>query len=98
MTDFSWNVRSDLTLGIGSDTLSRWYVDPSNGIMVDGYTLLSARLAWRVPVGLNWEVSLQGRNLTGVKYIAFTEPDPDGNSYQPGPEREIFAGLRLSLR
>jgi outer membrane receptor protein involved in Fe transport len=36
-----------------------------------------------------------GRNLTAKRYIAFTEPDPDGNSYQPGPGREIFGGLQF---
>jgi outer membrane receptor protein involved in Fe transport len=65
---------------------------------VDGYTLLSARAEWTFPVaGREWELSLQGRNLTGTKYVAFTEPDPDGNSYQPGPEREIFMGLRVVM-
>lgn len=24
--------------------------------------------------------------------------DPDGDSYQPGRERELFAGVRLNLR
>ena len=38
------------------------------------------------------EAFVAGRNVTGVEYIAFTEPDPDGNSYQPGPTRELFAG------
>jgi hypothetical protein len=38
---------------------------------------------------------LQGKNLTGTKYIAFTEPDPDGNSYQPGPMQELFAGVQI---
>jgi len=32
------------------------------------------------------------------QYIAFTEPDPDGNSYQPGPEREFFVGVRVNQR
>jgi len=36
-------------------------------------------------------------NAGNVEYIAFTEPDPDGNSYQPGPTREVFAGVRLVL-
>jgi hypothetical protein len=36
-----------------------------------------------------------GKNLAGKHYIAFTEPDPDGNSYQPGPSREVFAGFQV---
>ena len=99
LTDLAWHARDDLTLGVGTDTFSRWYVDAGNAASVDGYTLLSARAAWRFDAaGLGGELVLQGRNLGGVKYIAFTEPDPDGNSYQPGPERELFAGVRLTLR
>jgi iron complex outermembrane receptor protein len=98
MTDLSWNVLSDVTVGAGSDTYSKSYVDASNVASVDGYTLLNARVAWRLRIaGMRSELTLQGRNLTNVKYIAFTEPDPDGNSYQPGPERELFAGLRISM-
>jgi len=96
MTDLSWDVNRHLAVGIGTDTYSKWFVDPSNTVSVDGYTLLNARMAWAFPAGgREWEFSVQGRNLTGTKYVAFTEPDPDGNSYQPGPEREIFAGLRV---
>ncbi len=29
--------------------------------------------------------------------MAFTEPDPDGNSHQPGPGREIFGNLKIRL-
>jgi iron complex outermembrane receptor protein len=98
LTDLAWRARSDLTLGVGSDTYSKWYVDASNVASVDGYTLWNARVAWSFDAGgTTGEIVLQGRNLTGVKYIAFTEPDPDGNSYQPGPERELFAGVRLTL-
>ena len=98
MTDLAWEVRPHLTLGLGTDSYSKWFVDASNTVPVDGYTLLNARAAWSFPVGgREWEISLQGRNLTGTKYVAFTEPDPDGNSYQPGPEREIFVGLRVGM-
>jgi iron complex outermembrane recepter protein len=98
-TDLAWHPRSDVTLGGGSDTFSKWYVDAGNATAVDGYTLWNARVAWSfTAAGTNAELSLQGRNLSAVKYIAFTEPDPDGNSYQPGPERELFAGLRITLR
>ena len=47
--------------------------------------------------GTDGELSLQGRNLIAAKYIAFTEPDPDGNSYQPAPKQEAFLGLRVGL-
>ncbi len=97
-TDLAWTLRPDITVGFGTDTYSKWYVDAGNATSVDGYTLWNARLAWRVNVdGLNGELSLQGRNLTAVDYIAFTEPDPDGNSYQPGAGRELFLGLRIRV-
>jgi len=35
------------------------------------------------------------KNLTDKEYIAFTKPDPDGNSYRPGSTREIFATRQL---
>ena len=37
------------------------------------------------------------RNLAGTEYIAFTETDLDGNSYQPGPTREGFLGVHFWL-
>jgi len=84
------------TVGLTSETVSRWYVDPSNAAFVDGYTLLHARLAWRVSVG-GTRVTINGevRNIFAVKYMGFTEPDPDGNSYQPAAEREVFVGFAL---
>ncbi len=97
-TEMEWDVRPGLRVGLGSDTFSEWFVDAGNAVSVDGYTLLNARVAWSFPwAGRDWELSLQGTNLGSTKYIAFTEPDPDGNSYQPGPEREVFAGLRIVL-
>ena len=47
--------------------------------------------------GSPWEVSLQGRNIFGVEYYGFTEPDPDGNSYQPAATAEWTIGLRAGL-
>jgi outer membrane receptor protein involved in Fe transport len=79
-----------------SMSFSKAYIDPTNSTWIDGYTLLGARVAknWQYK---NFWVNLfvTGANLTNTKYIAFTEPDPDGNSYQPGPGREIFGGLEF---
>ena len=47
--------------------------------------------------GLNAEIILQGRNLGDQKYVAFTEPDPGGNAYQPGAGREFFGTVRIGL-
>ena len=84
------------TFGVTSETVSKWYVDPSNRASVDGYTLVHLRLAWRVMLGgTPAELNLAVRNLFAVRYMGFTEPDPDGNSYQPAAEREIFVGLGI---
>ena len=84
------------TLGVTSETVSRWYIDPSNAASVDGYTLLHARVAWRVSVGgTSAEILGEVRNIFAVKYMGYTEPDPDGNSYQPAARREIFVGFAV---
>jgi iron complex outermembrane receptor protein len=89
-----------LSAAFGSETLSRAYIDGANieSEAVAGYTLLNVRLTygWRV-AGVHGEISLHGRNLGDVKYVAFSEPDPGGNAYQPGPGREFFAGLKIQL-
>ena len=68
------------------------------GEAVPGYMLLHARLIWfwRAP-GFAGEIGLHVRNLGNVKYVAFSEPDPGGNSYQPGPGREYFASVSVSI-
>jgi iron complex outermembrane recepter protein len=87
----------NLSLGVSAELLSRWYVDPGNVTSVDGYTLLHARAAYRVTLlGAGTEVTFAVRNLFGKQYIGFTEPDPDGNSYQPAAEREFFVGFKVT--
>jgi len=88
----------NLVLGLGVVLQTRSYVDASNLTWAGGYTLLNARAAysWKG----RWhrgEVTVALLNLTGKEYIAFTEPDPDGNSYQPAPTAQLFAGVRLWL-
>lgn len=83
---------------LGATAMSRAFIDPSNTTWIAGYALWDASLAWDFTVfGTGGSLLLSGRNLLGKKYIAFTEPDPDGNSYQPGPTRELFAGVTLDL-
>lgn len=64
----------------------------------DGFNLYHARIAYQWKL---WKFkgacSLAARNFTNAKYIAFTEPDPDGNSYHPGPGREFFANISLKF-
>jgi iron complex outermembrane receptor protein len=88
----------NLVLGAGAEVQSRAYVDQSNATWISGYTLVNLRAAYRWSgVGRGTEVFVNVSNAGNVEYIAFTEPDPDGNSYQPGPTREVFAGVRLVL-
>lgn len=62
----------------------------------DGFNLYHARVSYQWQLcKLDWEFSLFARNFTGEKYMAFTEPDPDGNSYQPGPRQEFFGNLKV---
>ena len=64
----------------------------------DGFTLFNAEVLYLWDLGvLNGELSLSVRNFTDEQYMAFTEPDPDGNSYQPGPGREFFGNLRVKF-
>jgi iron complex outermembrane receptor protein len=84
--------------GVGAEYQSRSYIDPSNTVSTDPYTLVNLRVAYQWQ-GKSHHGEIQGivRNLFNTKYIAFTEPDPDGNSYQPGPTREAFLGVRFWL-
>ncbi|HUI09719.1 MAG TPA: hypothetical protein VL221_05280 [Bacteroidota bacterium] len=61
-------------------------------------TAAPASVAWEWRLGgISGVLSVQGRNLADTKYVAFTEPDSGGNSYQPGAGREIMGGLRIHL-
>jgi len=88
----------NVTASVGTQAFSRAFIDPTNQAFIDGYGLLNARLSkqWRFG-NLICNAFVSGRNLLATNYIAFTEPDPDGNSYQPGPRRELFGGMRISF-
>lgn len=84
--------------GISDDVSSRSYVDPTNVPYTGGYCLVHARAGYRWEnMKSSGELSVALRNAFDKLYMAFTEPDPDGNSYQAGPGREIFVGLRLKF-
>jgi iron complex outermembrane receptor protein len=96
--------RCEIAGGVTADLIaesnSKAYIDGANieSEAAQGYTLLGARVSvrWRI-AGLSGDLSVQGRNLGDIRYAAFTEPDPGGNSYQPGPGREFFFGLGVQL-
>jgi iron complex outermembrane receptor protein len=64
----------------------------------DGFNLYHARISyqWKYK-GFNGECSIFVRNIFNSEYMAFTEPDPDGNSYHPGPKREIFGSIKIKF-
>ena len=62
----------------------------------EGFNLFHARISYELNIGkIKGECSLFVRNLTGARYMAFTEPDPDGNAYHPGPGREFFGNIKI---
>jgi iron complex outermembrane receptor protein len=103
-----YSINKNFKVSLGTEYQSEWAIytdakayggemDPSiYRNWQDGFNLFHARVAyqWRF-MGLSGEVSLFARNFTGEKYMAFTEPDPDGNSYQPGPVSEFFGNIKV---
>jgi iron complex outermembrane receptor protein len=94
--DAEYTFHQHWVIGVNVFAQSLQYVDQTNIPSINGFGLLNPRLAyrWSTP-RYNGEFMLTARNITGTKYIAFTEPDPDGNSYQPGPTEEFFLGVHF---
>ncbi len=64
----------------------------------DGFMLFHAGITYQWKLNnVTGECSIFAKNLTDELYMAFTEPDPDGNSYQPGPGREIFGNIKIKF-
>jgi iron complex outermembrane recepter protein len=97
--DAGYKVGQHLSCGLSFEMQSKWYIytdELHSNISQDGFSLLHARVSYDLKIGgIKGSFSLYGRNLTDKQYIAFTEPDPDGNSYQPSARREIIASLKI---
>ena len=100
--DGEYKITPAWTAGAALEYVSSWYIDSTNRVFPNGYgrtdpyTLVHVRLGYKFEMaGMPWEILLSGRNIFGVEYFAFTEPDPDGNSYQPAPTAEVTLGLRI---
>jgi len=103
--DAEYSLIPALKAGAGLDYVSGWYIDSTNRIFENGYgrtdpyALVHVRLRYMFRFGgTPMELILSGRNIFNVLYYGFTEPDPDGNSYQPAPTAEWSLGLRLGLK
>jgi iron complex outermembrane receptor protein len=103
-----YSINKRFKLSLATEYQSQWavYTDPKayNGEMdpsvyqnwQKGFNLFHARIAYTLNIGkVKGECSIFVRNLTGAKYMAFTEPDPDGNAYHPGPAREFFGNIKI---
>jgi iron complex outermembrane receptor protein len=103
-----YSFHNRLTFSLASEYQSKWaiYTDPKayNGELdpaiyqnwQQGFNLFHARISYNLNIGkLKGECSIFVRNITAAKYMAFTEPDPDGNAYHPGPAREFFGNIRI---
>lgn len=100
MVDLDYRVLPQLSVGLTSETLSETYIDGANieSEAAPGYTLLGGRIVYHwYAFGLEGDLLGHVRNIANKMYIAFTEPDPGGNSYQPGAGREFFLSTRVSL-
>jgi iron complex outermembrane receptor protein len=103
--DAEFHITRSLITGAGLEYVSAWYIDSTNRILKNGYgrtdpyMLVHLRLAYRFEFeGMPLELILSGRNIFNVLYYGFTEPDPDGNSYQPAPTAEWSLGLRMGFK
>jgi iron complex outermembrane receptor protein len=103
-----YSINKRFTVSLGTEYQSKWAIytdaqayagelDPTiYQNWQDGFNLYHVRVSYQWNLwGLNGECSISVRNFTDAKYMAFTEPDPDGNSYQPGPGREFFGNIRI---
>ena len=105
-----YSINKHFKMSLGTEIQSKWaiYTDAKaySGKLdpaiyrnwQKGFNLYHTRIVylWELH-GIQGECSLAVRNFTGEKYMAFTEPDPDGNAYQPGPGQEFFGNIKISF-
>ena len=109
-TEIVYNINSKFKVSLATEYQSKWaiYTDAKaySGELdptiyqnwQDGFNLYHARVSYLWNIGkVQGECSIYARNFTNEKYMAFTEPDPDGNSYQPGPGREILGNIVIKF-
>ena len=107
-SEASWSVNNHLKFTLATEYQSKWaiYTDPKayfgeldQAIYQNwqkGFNLFHARVSYELSIGkIKGECSIFARNIFASKYMAFTEPDPDGNAYHPGPSREFFGNIKI---
>jgi len=98
--DLQYEPVPDVLVGLSAEAMSRTYIDGANVLAesVEPFGLLHARVEYRTKLlGIDGTIYGAVRNLTDKQYVAFTEPDPGGNSYQPGSRREFFGGIKIGF-
>ncbi len=97
--DLEYSFLKHFTIGVSSETQSKWYIyTDKQDVFQEGFTIFNARLAYEFNVsGFGGEFSIYVKNISDKLYMGFTEPDPDGNSYQPAAGREIFGSVKFNL-
>lgn len=101
------SLRSELTWtghGISAGPNVEWipngtWIDHANSVSSDGYTLLGFRVSGAIAG--HWDWFVDGRNLTGEKYVATTgviadAGGLDGRQFLPGDGRAVYLGLSWS--
>ncbi len=103
--DGEYHITPALTVGAALEYVSAWYIDSTNVTYPNGYgrtdpyALVHVRVGYKFMAGgIPMELLLSGHNIFNVLYYGFTEPDPDGNSYQPAATAEWTLGLRLGFK
>jgi iron complex outermembrane recepter protein len=107
-SEILYSLHNKLKFSLATEYQSKWaiYTDPKayNGELdpaifqnwQEGFNLFHARVSYNMNLGkIKGECSLFIRNIAGATYMAFTEPDPDGNAYHPGPSREFFGNIKI---
>jgi len=96
--EVEYKIGHHFTMGLSTEYQSKWAIYTNKDVTQDGFNLYHARVSYGFHIGkVKVEISAYGKNLTDCSYIAFTEPDPDGNSYQPAAGREFFSSVRIQF-
>lgn len=84
--------------GLNASVFDRMYADDANDVRIAGYTVANLRVAYRYARGaLTWEPYAGVNNLFDKEYFGNIRNNAGfGRYYEPAPERNFYAGLRVS--